>query len=1325
MSFNPPEGILDIGNATLRVGKLEVSETLGLNQGLQNIVKNNLLITETTSYTTNQKWGLKLPTTWVAEFEVKGHTGKYIDFNFYNENSASNAQGYNLTFKDTTMTLRYDGGSALGGGAATIPTIVGAFRKVNIFFERGVLAVSIDGTRYLYHKETDGFNNGVGAASRVVSATGGAFVNLFIEANAADSAFKNLRIVNDRFISDKTSNIAFVGGNLGVGVNSPQEALDIRGNMHFERVSNVSQIKVSSNVVAEYTGPHDRPLRKYPEVAMTANDNSSTSGYVAGASSQNSSNPAYHMFDGIVSSRWLTQGTTDSYDTTSPYLYNGSRGSNIVDISGTPHNGIWLKLELPKAIKLDYNIIRDNTDPGTRTPGKIAFLGSTNGTDWTFLKEFSGMSNTASVEKYTINDTNYYNHFAFVVKNLSDDDQYLDLGEWELYGHEEGDSSLDTTLKSVYNVPGTQQLEVYYDGQDFSGTPSSITDKSGNNITATANNITIDTTYNSFEITSSPKSNIIADNVTFVSGDEPHTYALWVRLKNNSANNLLIDYRPDGGTSTTGNAAGVYILNSNKRIQFYHQAADIQLDYNFVTDTWYHIICSYSGGGNNTTNSKIYINGTEQTNSVVSGSTSVLSLPATGKLTIGDYLYGAIGMGDGNIGNVRLFSKALNADQVRELYDYQKDYFLGSRSSVTLYKGHLGIGVAEPSGQLELAGDERIQEYPPRDLGGFETLVEGQGTYKVSSSSDVANPSVGSSDHPATAFTNDDIFFRGANVQYGVGNAPALYTGTHFTNGVGGDFLQIELPHEIYLKSINIAARTSSSLIDRAPHTGSIFGSNDGGTTWSQVASWSGLIWTVGESKPIQINSSVLYSTYRLVANKLANTSGNASRFNIDRWQLFGTPGPTTLDKGSLTLGRSLDVPRISRYDVDTETPRPEKLVVDFDTTVNSSPTDISGQGNHGTLVGATYSPADKAFSFDGTDDYIKGNLNNTGDTDFTVSLWLKKNTSGTVGMLWNIGGSGGSGNPEDSVALEVGSNNNLNFFIFSGAEGLISNFAITYLNRWVHIVATRSGNNLNVYLDGIDQNFSTTGTDTLQLAANTEYTIGARGTGALGNNSLNGLISNPKLYSVVLEASEVQKLYRLGRTGRSMVISDTAVGIGKVPEAQLDVRGVAQFGSIYAPGTIIQVKHNGGTTGHSYSSAASAGTSGDMSITYATGFKLSITPRSTKSQIYVNMNVLAYFASQGTGTNGVRAQVFRKVGTTYTRVYGRGGSAHDLNRYGTPVENLHTYLHISFVDSAPNTLETVEYELRAALYNTTGTLQIGNNNNQPATITLMEIGGE
>ena len=54
--------------------------------------------------------------------------------------------------------------------------------------------------------------------------------------------------------------------------------------------------------------------------------------------------------------------------------------------------------------------------------------------------------------------------------------------------------------------------------------------------------------------------------------------------------------------------------------------------------------------------------------------------------------------------------------------------------------------------------------------------------------------------------------------------------------------------------------------------------------------------------------------------------------------------------------------------------------------------------------------------------------------------------------------------------------------------------------------------------------------------------------------------LSNFKIYNAYFEASEVKKLYNLGRTGRSMVISDTAVGIGKVPEAQLDVRGVARM---------------------------------------------------------------------------------------------------------------------------------------------------------------------
>ena len=93
-------------------------------------------------------------------------------------------------------------------------------------------------------------------------------------------------------------------------------------------------------------------------------------------------------------------------------------------------------------------------------------------------------------------------------------------------------------------------------------------------------------------------------------------------------------------------------------------------------------------------------------------------------------------------------------------------------------------------------------------------------------------------------------------------------------------------------------------------------------------------------------------------------------------------------------------MPRVSRYDVDTETPRPEKLVVDFDTTVNSSPIDISGKGNHGTSDGsAGFSAADKAFTFNGSNDYIDVNLppELDGDPTLTISMWVNPTTLATA----------------------------------------------------------------------------------------------------------------------------------------------------------------------------------------------------------------------------------------------------------------------------------------------------------------------------------------
>ena len=291
---------------------------------------------------------------------------------------------------------------------------------------------------------------------------------------------------------------------------------------------------------------------------------------------------------------------------------------------------------------------------------------------------------------------------------------FTTIGQIDLYGVPEYDPEAhgtDVVVKSVPNVPNTDWLEVYYDGQDYTGTPTSIIDKSGNNITATANNITIDATYNSFEFTQSPKSNIIAENVTFVSGDESHSIVLWVRLKNGNANNLLFDYRVAGGTITIGAATGLYIMNSNKRLQFFHQGTDKNVDLDFEQNRWYHIVGTYGGGGG-FTGSKIYIDGVD-VGGVMGGVDSPLVLPTTGIITIGDFLYAGIGLGDCSIANFRLFNRALTPDEIYQLYAYQKEYFGHGDLGMTLKAGRLGIGTSEPRAMLDVRGSVKFSSGVP------------------------------------------------------------------------------------------------------------------------------------------------------------------------------------------------------------------------------------------------------------------------------------------------------------------------------------------------------------------------------------------------------------------------------------------------------------------------------------------------------------------------------------------------------------------------------------------------------------------------------------
>jgi len=793
--------------------------------------------------------------------------------------------------------------------------------------------------------------------------------------------------------------------------------LTVSGNTFYTSPMSVS---VDSNVVTEYTGPHDRPLRKYPEVILPRTAvGADYNGYRIDRSSEHVTG----AYDGVqdlfnetavdYADTWGAgwDGSSGAYSTStgehSTYVSSGTTQGTGARLASNVPNGEWVSLKSPNAIKLDNIKIRSRNsgDWYVQFPTDFQIWGSNDGTTWSHVKTFTGQAAAGQsiLHTFSVNSTTFYNRHALVVTKIpgtastivvSTGQAHFSISELRFNAKEEGSGSLDTTLKTVYNVPATTgtQLEVYYDGQDHSS-GSTITDKVANaNATiSSGSDITFDSTWKAWTFSSSmTRTQSLRSGTlpTSLTSSSSISAALWFKFGTTMGDRAIFHIANPQASRTANQLLEIRgNVNQDYRFQIWDGQYTWQFNppffnnnsYDIPTGEWYHLAMSITDSS--VTGRKLYFNGVEC--DLIDGSrltvatASELNLPSDAVLElgrrpgegVGNTVHDAGNEFDGSIANFRLYSKALNAGQVKELYDYQKDYFLGSKSQVTLYKGHLGVGVTEPSGQLELAGDERIQEYPPGPMGryDYETLIPGHGVFCAYASVD-SSPS----------YSPGGVFDKTANIFYWDplstgGRYSSTSPGNYILNNrlapetALGEYLVLKLPYKIKLEYFTIRRQSGGWWV---PQEIIYYAKSEEEDLWEQIHSHGSILGsysvpgqasTDGIDDPIhrEVKSTKFYRYFALVITK-----SNALAVSLREWQLFGTPGPTTLDKGSLTLGRSLDVPRISRYDVDTETPRPEKLVVDFDTTVNSSPTDISGKGNHGTLVGATYSAADKAFDF-------------------------------------------------------------------------------------------------------------------------------------------------------------------------------------------------------------------------------------------------------------------------------------------------------------------------------------------------------------------------
>ena len=183
---------------------------------------------------------------------------------------------------------------------------------------------------------------------------------------------------------------------------------------------------------------------------------------------------------------------------------------------------------------------------------------------------------------------------------------------------------------------------------------------------------------------------------------------------------------------------------------------------------------------------------------------------------------------------------------------------------------------------------------------------------------------------------------------------------------------------------------------------------------------------------------------------------------------------------------------------------------------------DISGYGNHGTLVNDTHSVAGRfgnAIYVDGTGDYVNcgTGVGNFGTNDFTILAWVRLESSVNTYRSVMSNGQTGAG---DWLFYTI----NIYDIRFYGNSGaiLVTGTSFLTLNTWQQVAVTRSGSTVTLYGDGQILATDTSAGDS--IGANHNTIIGASEDGS--DRYWLGTIDHSVVWNRALTAQEIASLY-------------------------------------------------------------------------------------------------------------------------------------------------------------------------------------------------------
>ena len=244
-----------------------------------------------------------------------------------------------------------------------------------------------------------------------------------------------------------------------------------------------------------------------------------------------------------------------------------------------------------------------------------------------------------------------------------------------------------TPIQTLSSIPQNSDLKVWYklnatDTYDSSTGNWTITDHSSNSNDGTSSGMT--------------QANLVQSDLSFTSGYSPYalsfdgindyincgnnsslqfqgtdafSLSLWVKYSSNSSNYKIFSNR-EWSNNYAGWSVAIHSGIVRFAIQQYYNYPqntyqEVAISNQLNTNTWYNIVVTYSGT-NDMNNSNIYINGADQTLSLVSND-SLPTITYNSNLNISS-------VGDGNqplngsISNAAVWNAALTQTQVTELY---------------------------------------------------------------------------------------------------------------------------------------------------------------------------------------------------------------------------------------------------------------------------------------------------------------------------------------------------------------------------------------------------------------------------------------------------------------------------------------------------------------------------------------------------------------------------------------------------------------------------------------------------------------------------------